>query len=60
MRKVEKKKNVMAVECWNIWNNKPTWNIWLRAAIQVHADQEEGGPRSPTSRELSASRRLEN
>ena len=27
---------------------------YAQAVIQVHADQEEGGPRSPTSRELSA------
>ena len=33
---------------------------YAQAVIQVHADQEEGGPRSPTSRELSTSHRLEN
>ena len=27
---------------------------YAQAVIQVHADQEEGGPRSPTSRKLSA------
>ena len=27
---------------------------YAQAVIQVHVDQEEGGPRSPTSRELSA------
>ena len=42
-REVEKKKHVTAVECWNIWNNKPTWNIWLRASGTRSKSMRTGG-----------------
>ena len=43
----------LSVETFETTNPLETFD-YAQAAIQVHADQEEGGPRSPTSRGLSA------